>query len=191
MNAIRSIQDIESVVYNWFFVQNLSSRGIAIIWEDQNAPRPTNGQYISLYGPRIYPETETAEFIDSIVDSQTLLYNMVEQTAVMLTVTVHKDAANGKGMTAQDLANLLRRQIRQFDARTYFEPLAVIDTDAVMQVPQLLESQYETRYQFNVRFRLGIQDQGTVETIKEVGATGTLNGASTPVTVPINVTAGE
>lgn len=180
--SVTTMKQFEALLVSW--LAGLLP-AVPAVWEDQNAPRPTTGQYLSLYGPRVVSETEAAEYGESLdADDDTLIVvSADEQIAIYVTVTVHSDATD---MTAQDRANWLRRTIKQLPARMALEPLAVVNTEPVIQVPQLLESQFENRFQFVVQFRLGMQDQFRIEAVEEVQGTGTLTrGAAPSVSVPI------
>lgn len=194
MPAITTKKQAEAAILAWLV--SVLPAGMPAVIENQNASRPTKNQYVSMYGPRTVNETEINEVVtdaaDSIVDADNpgphlgnVTLNDAFQAGMYYTITVH---GNSSTQLADDLAWFLQRAIQSTPARWALDPLAVVEAEEVTAVPQLLESQFEERAQFIVRFRLGMSDAYVVPDIEEVHVIGTLHGgAIDPRTVLVDV----
>lgn len=153
-------EQLQDTLFRWF----QGAAGTAVIWEHGNAPRPAK-EYLSLFGPRLVRESEPVTWQGAELNNG----RDVEVTtsisySVYVTCTFHRCDAMSRAWTMQ-------QRLYSDSPDPVIDPLSFIESEEITQVPQLLESEYEPRAQFVIRFRLATSTTIAVPVILEASVT--------------------
>lgn len=143
--------------------------GRPAIWSHPDAPRPER-PYSTL---QIISVQRVGDAVAAPVDAQGMRQVSGDREAVV-SITVYADAVNRDPRAALDMATALRDSLDLVTARHTLKQggWAVRGFELLTDAPQLLETQWEPRAVFDVRFGTTVdqlEDVGLIESIEVTG----------------------
>lgn len=169
---------VKSALRGWFLPATGLADG-AVIWANQNGPRPTsNGAPIVPFATINYrlAVARVGVYDEEQIDADTP--GQINRTAQRrLTVSL-----NTYGPGAIALMEQAQEALDTYATRTALDAagLAVLDRGSVKDLTALITTQYEERAQLDVIFGLAAVTTEQVGTIDQVTITGTLTDGQTP-----------
>lgn len=155
----------------------VSVSGLEVIFANPNAPRPVI-QYATIFVYQNTPvgvaEHKSDLLIDNTIDRS---YSTVEEISVSIN-TFYANAYQNATLLKDSLARVTIREA------LYQSGLGYIRAGSIRDIPEIIDTLYEERAQFDCFFYARSLDTENIETIRQVELTNELNGYTTIIQKP-------